>query len=143
MKKIISTIFGMTLAMMILLTSGFASTKAYAASDSAKYLKGARFLTALHGQDENDNEIILALYEKNGTNIAYLNDGISHVCTSYTDKSVNVTNLGTVERVTIGDTLFFDFFMADDIPCLLCEDGNIYACEYLTAYEMNQLISYE
>ena len=64
---------------------GFATTNVFAANDASKYISGAKFLVALHGQDENDEEILMALYERpDGTEVAYINDGKSHVYQSYT-----------------------------------------------------------
>ena len=72
-------ITGVILATMMFITGGFASSKVYAADESAKYIKGATFISAVHGQTEDGTEIVLALYEKNNQDIAYLNDGIEHV----------------------------------------------------------------
>lgn len=132
MKKIFTIISGIVLAMALVLTGSFTASKAYAADDSASYIKGARFLTALHGQDENNKEIVVALYEKNGDNIAYVNDGIAHVYTGYTTKDTNMKNIGPVQRVTVGDVLVYNFFLLDDeTPCLMTDDGTVYLCEYV------------
>lgn len=140
MKKVITIISGIVLAITLILSGSFTSAKAYAADESAKYIKGARFLTALHGQDENDREIVVALYEKKGENIAYVNDGIAHVYTGYTTKDTTMKNIGPVQRVTVGDVLVYNFFLLDDeTPCLITDDGTIYVCEYVDSATVSGL----
>lgn len=143
MNKILTMLTGTVLAMIIALTGGFAASKAYAASEYQKYIKGATFLSALHGQDENDNEIVVALYEKDGENIAYINDGISYVYTSYTEMDSTMDGIGAVERYTFEGTLVLNFFILNGMPCLATDDGIIYACEYFTAYDVATLMSYD
>ena len=143
MNKIITIITGAILAMTIALTGSFAATKAYAASDYQKYVKGATFLGALHGQDQNDKELVIALYDKKGEKIAYINDGISHVYTSYTETDATMDGIGAVERYAFEGTLVLNFFTQNGIPCLTTDDGLIYVCEYLTADEVATLMSFD
>ena len=142
MKKIISMLTGVLLAGILFVTGGFASTVAYAADDSAKYIKGATFLSAVHGQTEDGTEIVLALYEKkNGEDIAYINDGMGHVFTDFTIKYDTIKGIGPVQKITVGGNAVVTYFESDGIPGLITEDGTIYACEYLDAYTVSQLMS--
>lgn len=142
MKKILTIVTGVVLAATIVLASGLAKTNAYAASASQKNLKDATFLGALHGQNQDDTELILALYEKSGEKIAYVNDGVSEVYTSFTKKDSTMPGIGSVEKYTIGNTLVLNFFVNNGIPCLITEDGTIiYVCEYLTADTITALMS--
>ena len=143
MNKIITIITGAILAMTIALTGSFAATKAYAASDYQKYVKGATFLGALHGQDQNDNELVLALYDKNGDKTAYINDGVSHVYASYKEVDSTLNGIGSVERYEFEGTLAYNFFTLNGFPCLATDDGLIYVCEYLTADEVATLMSFD
>lgn len=142
MKKIISMLTGVLLAGILFISGGFASTVAYAADDSAKYIKGATFLSAVHGQTEDGTEIVLALYEKkNGEDIAYINDGMGHIFSDFTIKYGTMKGIGPVQYITVGDNLVITYFESDGIPGLIAEDGTIYACEYLDAYTVSQLMS--
>lgn len=143
MNKILEMTIGVILAMTIALTAGFTAVKAYAAGDSQKYVKGATFLGALHGQDQNDKELVIALYDKKGEKIAYINDGISHVYTSYNETDATMDGIGAVERYTFEGTLVLNFFTLDGLPFLATDDGIIYACEYLTADEVATLMSFD
>ena len=142
MKKFISMLTGVLLAGVLFITGGFASTKAYAADDSNKYIKGATFLSAVHGQTDDGSEIVLALYEKkNGEDIAYINDGMGHIFSDFTIKYGTMKGIGPVQYITVGDNLVITYFESDGIPGLIAEDGTIYACEYLDAYTVSQLMS--
>ncbi len=143
MNKILEMTIGVILAMAIALTAGFTAAKAYAANDYQKYVKGAIFLGALHGQDQNDKELVIALYDKKGEKIAYINDGISHVYVSYTETDATMDGIGAVERYAFEGTLVLNFFTQDGIPCLTTDDGIVYACEYLTADEVATLMSFD
>ena len=142
MKKIISMLTGVLLAGILFISGGFASTVAYAADDSAKYIKGATFLSAVHGQTEDGTEIVLALYEKkNGEDVAYINDGMGHIFSDFTIKYGTMKGIGPVQYITVGDNLVITYFESDGIPGLIAEDGTIYACEYLDSYTVSQLMS--
>lgn len=143
MRKFIKILAGIVLALSLALTGNVMSTNVLAANDAALYIKGARFLTALHGQAADDSEIVVALYEKNGEDIAYINDGMNHVYTSYTVSDATIKDIGQVQRYAVEGTLAFNFFMAGDIPCIMMDDGKIYACEYFNNYEVTQIQSYD
>ncbi len=139
MGKFIKILAGIVLALSMALSGNLMSTNVLAANDAALYISGARFLTALHGQADDNSEIVVALYEKNGEDIAYINDGISHVYTDYTQSNTTINGIGAVERYAFEGTLVLNFFMAGDIPCLMTDEGKIYACEYLNNYYVTQI----
>lgn len=139
MGKFIKLLAGIVLALSMALSGNLMSTNVLAANDAALYISGARFLTALHGQADDNSEIVVALYEKNGEDIAYINDGISHVYTSYTVSDATIKGIGQVQRYAVEGTLVLNFFMAGDIPCLMTDEGKIYACEYLNNYYVTQI----
>ena len=142
MRKVMTIITSVILATMMFITGGFASSKVYAADESSKYIKGATFLSAVHGQTEDGTEIVLALYEKkNGEDIAYINDGMGHIFSDFTIKYGTMKGIGPVQYITVGDNLVITYFESDGIPGLIAEDGTIYACEYLDAYTVSQLMS--
>ena len=141
MKKVMTIITSVILATMMFITGGFASSKVYAADESAKYIKGATFISAVHGQTEDGTEIVLALYEKNNQDIAYLNDGIEHVFTDFTIQYGAIQGIGQVQFITVGNSIELTYFESNGIPGLIAEDGTIYACEYLDAYTVSQLMS--
>ena len=143
MGKFIKILAGIVLALSMAMSGNFMATNVLASNDAALYISGARFLTALHGQADDNSEIVLALYEKNGENIAYLNDGISHVYTDYTQSNTTINGIGAVERYAFEGTLALNFFMAGDIPCIMLDDGKVFACEYLDSYAVSQLQSYD
>lgn len=140
MKKMITMISGVVLALVLFTTGVFTDPKAYAADESSLYVDGARFICALHGVADNDSEIVLALYERSDGDLAYINIDGTHAYASFTNKIVNRKDMGYVERFTIADTLVLDFFMAYDIPCIMTEDGVIYVCEYLDAYVVREIM---
>ncbi|SFP63780.1 hypothetical protein SAMN04487928_10539 [Butyrivibrio proteoclasticus] len=143
MGKFIKVLAGIVLALSMALSGNLMSTNVLAANDAALYISGARFLTALHGQADDNSEIVIALYEKNGEDIAYINDGMSHVYTSYTVSDATIKGIGQVQRYAVEGTLVFNFFMAGDIPCIMLDDGKVFACEYLDSYAVSQLQSYD
>ena len=143
MRKIMTMITGVILATMMFITGGFASSKVYAADESSKYIKGATFLSAVHGQSEDGTEIVLALYEKKGQDIAYINDGIEHVFTDFNIKYDTMKGIGQVQRITVGGNIVLTYFESNGIPGLIAEDGNIDACEYLEANEVAQIMSFD
>ncbi len=143
MGKFIKLLAGIVLALSMALSGNLMSTNVLAANDAALYISGARFLTALHGQADDNSEIVVALYEKNGEDIAYINDGISHVYTSYTVSDATIKGIGQVQRYAVEGTLVLNFFMAGDIPCIMLNDGRVFACEYLDNYEVSQIQSYD
>ena len=96
MKKIITL-----LALVTMLTGSFATTTAFAANDSAQYISGASFINAFHGQDEYNNEILIAMYEKDGELIAYINDGISHVYAGCTEKDTTMKQMWKTARKSL------------------------------------------
>ncbi len=143
MRKVMTIITGVILAAMMFITGGFASSKAYAADESAKYIKGATFISAVHGQTEDGTEIVLALYEKKGQDIAYINDGMGHVFSDFTIKYCSMREIGDVQLITVGGNLVLTYFESNGIPGLIAEDGTIYACEYLNADEVAQIMSFD
>jgi len=140
MKKIIKMVTAFVLATTMILTGSFASAKVHASNDAAKYIAGADFEAALHGQSNDGREILFALYDKNGEHIAYINDGMTHVYTSYTQTQTTLKNVGAAEKYAVEGTWEAYFFKAGDIPCLMTNDGTIYACEYLDAYTVSQVM---
>ena len=142
MKNFLTFLTGLILA-IVMVFGGFATTNVFAANDASKYISGAKFLVALHGQDENDEEILMALYERpDGNEIAYINDGHSHVYQSYTAQNATYNGIGSVEKYTV-DEFVVNFFMLDGTPFLITDDGRLYACEYMTADEVKQIQSYD
>ena len=141
MRKVMTIITGVILAAVMFITGGFASSKAYAADDSSRYLKNATFISAVHGQTDNEAEIVLALYEKDGKDIAYLNDGMEHVFTDFTIKYATVKGIGQVQNITVGKSVVLTYFESNGIPGLIAEDGTVYACEYLDENTISQLMS--
>ena len=135
MKKIITL-----LALVTMLTGSFATTTAFAANDSALYISGAKFISAFHGQDEYNNEILIAMYEKDGELIAYINDGISHVYAGCTEKDTTMKQIGAVEQYTVGGTFVFNFFESNGIPAIVMDDGTVYAGEYLSEYVVTEVM---
>ena len=140
MKKIITFIASVIMMLALFVQGGFAASRVVAADDSAQYIKGARFLTALHGQAEDDSEIVIALYETKNGDVAYLNYGSGHVYTDYTVQDANINGIGSVQRYTLSGTFVVNFFMLDDMPCLITGDGVIYACEYLDSNTVRELM---
>ena len=141
MRKIMTMVTGVIMAMMMFISGSFASMTAYAADESAKYIKGATFISAVHGQTEDGSEIILALYEKKGQDIAYINDGMEHVFTDFKIKYDTVKGIGDVQKITVGGNIVLTYFESNGIPGLIADDGTIYACEYLDAYDVSQVMS--
>ena len=138
--------FGIMMAAMMvfgLVAFIFFQVTADAADEHYKYIKNATFLGALHGQNQDDKELVIALYDKNGEKIAYINDGISYVYTSYNEVDSAMKGIGNVEKYTFEGTLVLNFFDLNGVPCLATDDGIIYVCEYLTADDVLALMSYD
>ena len=143
MKKYIKMIAAAAMAATMIFTGSFASTQVHASNDAVKYIVGANFEVAVHGESNDGQEIVFALYNKNGDNIAYINDGITHVYTSYKETQTTLQGVGTAEKYTVEGTWEAYFFMAGDIPCLMTNDGTIYSCEYLDAYTVSQIMLHD
>ena len=140
MKKFIKMITATVMAATMILTGSFASTQVHASNDATKYIAGANFEVALHGESNDGQEIVFALYNKNGDNIAYIYDGMTHVYTSYKQTQTTLKDIGAAEKYTVEGTWEAYFFMAGDIPCLMTNDGTIYSCEYFDAYTVSQVM---
>ena len=143
MKKRIIKLTGMALTLMIMLTGAFAPNKAYAADESGKYIKGAKFIMALDGKNDDGAEIVLAQYDQKGNKILYLNDGKNHVYTNYTTEYGYSEDVGSYQDIYINGTPMYRYCIMNNAPYLITDTADIFTCVYVDAYEMSQIMSYD
>ncbi len=144
MKKRIVKITGMALTLMVLFTGALAPNKAYAADESAKYLKGAKLVVGLDGKNDVGTEVIVAMYtNKKGDQILYINDGKNHAYTSYTTESGYSEDVGCYQDICINDVPTYRYCVIKNIPYLITDSADIFTCQYVDAYEMSQIMSYD
>ncbi len=139
-------IFGLMCAGMMIIAvimMIFYQITAEAADSRHNYVDDATFYGAIHGQTADGKELVLAFYDKKGNDVVYVNDGISHVYSSFKKADSSLKGYGNVEKYTIGDTFVVNFCDHNGTPLLITDDGIVFSCEYLTADDVATLISYD
>ncbi len=144
MKARIIKLTGMALTLMVLLTGAFTPNTAYAADESGKYLKGAKLEIGLDGTNDAGAEVIIGMYSnKKGDKILYINDGKNHAYTSYTTQSSYSADVGNYQDIYVNDAPIYRYCVINNVPYIITDTADIFTCQYMDAYEMSQIMSYD
>lgn len=135
---------GATLTIMGPFFNLFTPGTVFAADESAKYLAGAKLVVGLDGKNDAGTEVIVAMYNnKKGDKILYINDGKNHAYTSYTTESGYSEDVGCYQDICINDVPTYRYCVIKNIPYLITDSADVFTCQYVDAYEMSQIMSYD
>lgn len=143
MRKRLFGIAGTILTLALLFFGGYGSPTVFAADESAMYIKGAKFISAVDGKTDEGKEIVVAMYEQKGNNIIYVNDGKNHAYAGYFTAEGYSSDVGYYQDIYVNDEPFIRFFKEGKNKYIITNEGDIFACEALDAYEMSQIMSYD
>ena len=140
MKKIIASLTGIILGIMFFIQGiGFAPEANVAcAADKTYSVKQSQFVTGVWGNNNDGDEIVIALYNNGKQDIAYITDGKVSFYDVYTVVPTTVEGATNAQRFDVGGAKF-TYCEVDNGQFILSDDGDIYAVENLTAYEAEQI----
>ena len=129
MKKIMIALTGILAALGIVLSANTAIVS------QAK--SEPEFMVALEGTDNDLNEIVLALYQDETNEYAYVTDYVDTTYGVCTDTYVN-HNGYRAEQIKVNGFIFY-FYEAKGMKIIELEDGTMYACEYSDQNRINDI----
>ena len=129
MKKLLIALTGIAAAMGIVFTS---NTAVLSQAKSAP-----EYMVALEGTDNNLNDIVLALYQDETNEYAYVTDYIDTTYGVCTDTYVS-HNGHRAEQIRVNGFIFY-FYEVNGMKIIELEDGSMYACEYSTPERINDI----
>ncbi len=138
MKKILTTITGVVAALMLFMQGAGVANVAYAAGYSAASVKQSQFEAGIYGNNNNGDEIAIALYNTGSKNIGFITDGKVSLYDTYTMTPTTLDGATNAQRYDIGGVTFTYFEIGKDMY-ILTDDGDIYTVGELTAYEAEQI----
>ena len=138
MKKIITVLTGITLAIIVFFQGSCMSDVALAAEFTAKSVKQRDYLTGVYGTNNDGEEITVAFYFNGKDNIGYVTNGAASIYSTYTVVPAFVKGATNAERYDIGGVTF-TYCEIDGGRYILTDDGDIYTVEDISAYEVEQI----
>jgi len=140
MKK--KNLFVTGLCLLFIFSTGLTSGPVFAANESGKYLKDARFLVAVDAKTDTGKEMVIAMYDKKDKDILYVNDSKNHAYAEYFLDEGYSSDVGKYQDIYVNNEPLFRFFNEGKKTYLIF-DNDIYTCEHLDSYEMSQIMSYD
>ncbi len=138
MKKILTTIVGVAAAIMLFFQGAGVANVAFAANYTAASVKQSQFEAGIYGNNNNGDEIAVALYNTGSKNIAFITDGKVSFYDTYTITPTTLDGASNAQYFNIGGVTFTYFEIGKDMY-ILTDDGDIYAVGELSAYEAEQI----
>ena len=138
MKKLLTILSGITLAIIVFFQGSMTSDVAFAAEPTAQSVKQSDFQVGIWGTNNDGEEILVALYNNGKQDIAYVSNGNVSIYRTYTIAPAFVKGATNAQRFTIGE-VSFTYCEIGDGSFILTDDGDIYSVTDITAYEVEQL----
>ena len=141
MKKELLTLAGIVFAMAFVFVGSFFAFEAEAADDN-ECISDTKPGFGVHGTDENGNEFTVALFNKNGKKMAYINDGESTSYGEYKSTKVTTDDHGTVRKVKINNIVSIELFENDGEHFIEDNNGTVYTTMRLSDEDIIEIRKY-
>ena len=138
MKKIITALTGMVMAVALFIQGAGVGNQALAADLKTIPVKQSQFVAGIHGNNCNGDEIVVALYDTGTQDVAYISDGKTSFYDEYTVKDTTVKSASFAQRFNIGGVTF-TYCEINGGQYILTDEGDVYVVEDITAYEAEQI----
>ena len=100
--------------------------------------EGITFVDGFYANDGNGNDFMIAFYEGDAGDIAYLNDGTDEVFAEYTVEKASLDAGTEYLLVTVGNTQLGYVEDGEDLY-LIDSEGTVYAAERLSEEEADEI----
>ncbi|MBQ6442959.1 MAG: hypothetical protein IJJ13_10275 [Lachnospiraceae bacterium] len=100
--------------------------------------EGITYVDGYYANDGNGNDFMIAFYEGDAGDLAYVNDGTNEVVAEYTVENATMDDGTEFLLVTVGNAEL-GYFQGEDGVYIVDNEGNIYAAGTLSEEEADTL----
>ncbi len=140
MKKIIAAVTGIVLGTSLSILGTVFSSHALVAlaAENPFGVKQSQYVTGVWGDNNDGEQIVIALYNNGKQDIAYITDGKVSFYDVYTMTPTTVDGAVNAQHFDVGGAKF-TYCEVGKEQYIIGDDGDIYAVENLSAYEAEQI----